>query len=188
MRGWACVFAIVVALLACGTVPHEPTTLPEPERKLLLEVIQDTSSITGSVRLVYLRAFSDGTAECHPSRNVDYSNLALTRQRVPPREFERLEKLLTTTEVRQLDSEYPGIGRAIDYFVVWTITIPRQKETQRIVVVNFQPEYAERMKKPYPRALVKLECLIRGLRPVVSGETPLFEDAYCRRALEAEQK
>jgi hypothetical protein len=176
--------AILLTALGCQPVSLETPPTPKPQRKVLLEVIQHTSSITKSERLVYLRVFFDGTAECHPERNVDYSNLTLVGKRIAAHELESLEELLNSTEVEQLDSEYRLVAGAKDYFKVWNITIPRKEGSQQIEVVNFVPRLAVRMKKPYPEGLVRLGCFITDLRSTVSGEATLFEDPYCKRSVE----
>jgi hypothetical protein len=174
----------MLAALGCQSVPLETAPAPKPQQKLLLEVIQQTHWIDQSKRLVYLRIFSDGTAKCHPEKNVDYINLKFINNSIPPDKLERLEKLLNDAELETLEGQYPDIVSSKDSFRIWTISIPRDEGSQQVEVVNFAPGHAEHLNRPYPKALVRLGCFIEELRPIVSGEST-YVDPYCTQDFEA---
>jgi hypothetical protein len=59
----------------------------ELSRNVEIEVIRTTYDIRRTETLVYLRVFSDGSAEGHPTANVDFRTLVLKRSQVPPNDL-----------------------------------------------------------------------------------------------------
>jgi hypothetical protein len=59
----------------------------ELSRNLEIEVIRTTYDIRRTETLVYLRVFSDGSAEGHPTANVDFRTLVLKPSQVPPNDL-----------------------------------------------------------------------------------------------------
>jgi hypothetical protein len=78
----------------------------ESQRTLLLEVILTTTDISRTETLVYLRVFSDGSAEAHPMREVDFRTLALRKAQFSSSELGTLRELLRSSKVQHLDPEY----------------------------------------------------------------------------------
>ena len=72
---------VSVLLLSALGLPR-PVDPQESQRTLLLEVILTTYDISRTETLVYLRVFSDGSAEAHPMREVDFRTLALRKAQV----------------------------------------------------------------------------------------------------------
>jgi hypothetical protein len=66
----------------------------EPLRTLLLEVILTTYDVSRTETLVYLRVFSDGSAEAHPMREVDFRKLGPKSATIPPNELVTLSEFL----------------------------------------------------------------------------------------------
>jgi hypothetical protein len=155
----------------------------ESQRTLLLEVILTTSEIDRTETLVYLRVFSDGSAEAHPMREVDFRTLALRKAQISPSELGMLREFLRSSKVQHLDPEYNRYwGSVEDFGQTWQITIAGSDDKKSIVLHNFQPFYARVKKKPYPAEVEKLGCIIWELRTKVTGE-PLERNyvAGCRK-------
>jgi len=80
-KAWWCPFLLLLAL----ALPR-PVIPQESQRTLLLEVILTTYDVTRTETLVYLRVFSNGSAEAHSMREVDFRTLALKPASISPSE------------------------------------------------------------------------------------------------------
>jgi hypothetical protein len=153
----------------------------ESHGTLLLEVILTTYDVSRTETLVYLRVFSNGSAEAHPMREVDFRTLALKKASIPPSELATLSQFLGSSNVQHLDAKYERSWGNIDFGQTWQITIAQDGSQKSMVLENFQPFLARTKKKPYPAELERLGCLVWKLRTKVTGE-PLERNyiAGCR--------
>jgi len=147
----------------------------EPQKTQLLEVVVTTSDVSRTETLVYLRVFSDGSAEAHPTRKVDFRNLVLKQAQIPSSEMAELQKLLTPSRMQNWDSRYERNWGNIDFGDEWEITVGQGSDKKAITLVNFRPFLARDKKKPYPRDIEKLGCTVWELRAEVLNE-PLEKD------------
>ena len=154
----------------------------DSKRTLLLEVILESYDVSRTETLVYLRVFSDGSAEAHPMREVDFRRLALKKAQISPSELTTLSEFLSSSKVQQLEPKYERSWGAIDSGEKWDVTIVWGENKKSIALYNFQPFYARTRKKPYPAEIEKLGCLVWELRTKVTGE-PLDRDYVtgCRK-------
>jgi hypothetical protein len=142
----------------------------ESRRTPLLEVILTTYDVSRTETLVYLRVFSDGSAEAHPMREVDFRTLTLKTASIPPSVLAALSEFLSSSKVQHLDTKYERYWGNIDFGQTWQITIEQGDCQKSIVLENFQPFLARTKKKPYPAELERLGCLVWNLRTKVTGE------------------
>jgi hypothetical protein len=142
----------------------------ESQRTLLLDVILTTYDVSRTETLVYLRVFSNGSAEAHPMREVDFRTLTLKTASIPPSDLVSLSEFLSSSKVQHLGSKYERYWGNIDFGETWQITIAQGGSQKSIVLENFQPFLARTKKKPYPAELEKLGCRIWELRTKVTGE------------------
>jgi len=154
----------------------------ESQRTLLLEVVLTTYDVSRTETLVYLRVFSDGSAEAHPMRDVDFRKLALKTASIPPNELATLREFLGSSNVQHLDAKYERYWGNVDFGYTWQITIAQGGSQKSMVLENFQPFLARAKKKPYPAELERLGCFVWKLRTNVTGE-PLEQNyvAGCRK-------
>jgi hypothetical protein len=154
----------------------------DSKRTLLLEVILGSYDVSRTETLVYLRVFSDGSAEAHPMREVDFRTLALKKAQISPSELATLSEFLSSSKVQQLEPKYERSWGAIDSGEKWDVTIMRGDSKKSITLYNFQPFYARTRKKPYPAQIEQLGCRVWELRTKVTGE-PLERNyvAGCRK-------
>jgi len=157
--------------LTCSSL----TGTQEVKNNLLLEVIQTTYDVTRKETLIYLRVYTDGTAEAHPMRDVDFRTLALKKIQIAPSEFANLRDFLRSPKVQNLDPEYRRFWGNKDFGQTWQVTIAQGDGEKSILLVNFQPFLARTRKKPYPVEVEKLGCIVWELRAKVIGE-PLERD------------
>ena len=183
-RRWGCghkrsIFPCMFLLLLAVPTLVEPQ---ESKQSLLLEVILRTYDVSRTETLVYLRVFSDGSAEAHPMREVDFRSLDLKKAQISSIELRILNDFLGSSKVQHLDPKYERYWGNKDFGEEWQIKIAGNDQTKSIVLDNFQPFLAGARKKPYPVELEKLGCLIWKLRTEVTGE-PLEKDwvAGCRK-------
>jgi hypothetical protein len=69
MKGFCSWFALFMAI----SVPNLAVS-QDSEKTQLLEVVVTTHDVSRTETLIYLRVFSDGLAEAHPTRRVDFRN------------------------------------------------------------------------------------------------------------------
>jgi hypothetical protein len=144
----------------------------QSSKTLLLDAIATTSDIHRTETLVYLRVYSDGFAEAHPTHEVDFRTLALKQAQIPAPEMERLRELLSSPKIRAVNDEYDRNWGGVDFSTKLVITVSLDENRKTITLVNFQPFLARRKKQPYPAEIEKLGCIIWQLRTNVFKEPP----------------
>ncbi len=157
-----------------------------PSADILLEVIATHTTMASENTYVYLRVFSDRTAEFQPSRhgNSEKKELPAIKKTLTQDEFIRITSVLSEPKLATVGPKYETRYAIVDTSTEWTIKIQRPGQAQTIQVLEFSPGLARTMKHPYPDALVKLGCNIGKLRAALSGESN-FPDSECKRVLRA---
>lgn len=140
-----------------------------PSSRVNLEVINRHFTIGKKIRSVYLRVFSDGTAECHTEKYWDEPD-NVKRKVLAPEDFERLTALLEQPELLGVKPRYELMAPVIDSWMEWTIKVTHGQNVQTIKVANFNPTAAKGRKDPYPEVLVKLGCSIWKIRSDVHAD------------------
>jgi hypothetical protein len=171
MKHWLkclCELLVLPSFLAFSA----PVEIQPPSRTLLLEAIATTFDIHRTETLVYLRVYSDGSAEAHPTHEVDFRTLALKQAQIPASEMAKLSELLSSPKIRALNDEYDRSWGAVDFSTKLAITVSQEQNRKTITLVNFQPFLARRKKQPYPVEIEKLGCIICELRTNVFKEPP----------------
>lgn len=142
----------------------------ELERKLLIEVVLQTYDVQRTETLVYLRVFSDGSAEAHPTHEVDFRTLALKQAQIPASDLAKLRELLSPSKTKDLAHKYERHWGNIDFGNEWDVTIGEGEAKRSITLVNFQPFLARSKKQPYPAEIERLGCMVWRLRENVFNE------------------
>jgi hypothetical protein len=164
-------FSVFLVLLSLLIFPRS-IVAQQSDRHLLLDVILTTQDIQRTETLVYLRVYSDGLAEAHPTHEVDFRTLALKQAQIPAADLTRLHDLLTPSKIQSLNAEYERNWGAPDFSTKLVITIGHGQTGKTVTLVNFQPFLARRKKQPYPVEVEKLGCMIWELRTSVFKEPP----------------
>lgn len=141
-----------------------------PMRTVLLEVVRNSWDVQRDESLVYLRVYSDGFAEAHPMRKVDFRNVEFKQKHLSLDELAALNNLLSEPATRQLLPEYSRYWGNKDFGYKYEVTIDGSSQ-RHLELVNFQPFLARKEGKPYPKQLEKLGCSIWKLRAEVTGES-----------------
>jgi hypothetical protein len=149
-----------------------PAGAQQSRRTLLLEAVATTYDIHRTETLVYLRVYSDGFTEAHPTHEVDFRTLALKQAEIPAPELARLQELLASPKIRALNDEYERNWGSIDFGTKLAITVRQDENPKTITLINFQPFLARHRKQPYPVEIGKLGCIIWELRTNVFKEPP----------------
>jgi hypothetical protein len=136
----------------------------------VLEVVSTTYDISRVETLVYLRVFSDGSAEAHPTKKIDFRNLDLEHAQLPSSDIASLREFLAPARTEKWDDKYERFWGGKDFGSAWEIVVGQGKEKKTITLVNFQPFLARQQKKPYPADIEKLGCTIWQLRTKVVNE------------------
>ena len=137
--------------------------------KVILEVINRHFTVGKKIRSVYLRLFSDGTAECHTERYSDEQDI-VKRKVLAAEDLEGLKAVLKQPELSSVKPRYELMAPVIDSWMEWTIKVPHGQNIQTIEVANFNPTAAKERKEPYPDVLVKLGCSIWKIRSDVYAD------------------
>lgn len=170
--------AIGVGLLG-PTVDFAQSPSTSPGTDVLLEVVATHSSMADEDTYLYLRVFSDGTAECHSSAHAEKEPRSLKKP-LTQEDFSRIKSIVGNKNLASLRSRYETKYLIVDTSTEWTIKIQQPGPAQIIHVLEFSPGLAKTMKHPYPDALVELGCNIEKLRASVYGVSmPL--DSECQR-------
>jgi hypothetical protein len=160
----------VLFLLLLSLVLPRQVDSQESDRSLLLEVILTNYDVSRTETLVYLRVFSDGSAEAHPMREVDFRNLALRKAQITSTDLVKLRKLISPSKSQGLESRYERYWGNKDFGNEWKITIGEGDGKKTLVLANFQPFLARTKKKPYPTEVEQLGCIVWELREKVTRE------------------
>lgn len=183
--------SMLIATVAAASLPlaisfaQSPATAPV---QTIIEVIATHTTPQTEHRYMYLRVFSDGTAECQLSAPTDAKNKepAILRKTLTKDEFTRIKSAAYEPALANVGSKYETKYAIVDSWTEWKIELHRSGQTQTIQVLEFSPGLAETMKHPYPDALVKLGCTLKKTRAAVSGEPP-SHDYECEKVLGAEK-
>jgi len=132
----------------------------ESQRTLLLEVTLTTTDISRTETLVYLRVFSDGSAEAQSDARSRFSTLALRKAQISSSELGTLRELLRSFKVQHFGPQYNRYwGSVEDFGQTWQIAIVGSDSKKSIVLHNFQPFLARNEKEPYPAEVENLAVL-----------------------------
>jgi hypothetical protein len=163
--------------------------------KLILEVVNRHFTMGRKIRSVYLRVYSDGTAECHTVKytghETDDGPDIAKQKALAPGELQRLEAALNSPELLQVQRKHGLMSPIIDSWMEWDIKVPHGWHKEKIKVLNFSPASARKKNQPYPPALLKLGCLIWKLRNNVFedeayGGEPFYRQDDCKSVLETQ--
>jgi hypothetical protein len=134
---------------------------------------------------VFLRVFSDGTAEYQLSKfsNAENNKVPPIRKAMTQSEFIKIESSVNDPKLTKVGPRY-GVNFALDTSTEWIIKIRRPRAPQITHILEFAPSLAKTMKGPYPDALLRLGCNVLGLRAQLSGE-PVSLDNQCKGVLDS---
>jgi hypothetical protein len=170
MNPWRVLLSLLVLLTITGVAVPQETP-----RTLLIEVILKTHDIQRKETLVYVRVFSDGSAEAHPSYEVDFRTLSLKHAQVPSADMAELREILSSRNTQGLESKYDRFWGNVDFGNEWDVTIGEGENKKAIILSNFQPSLARSRNQPYPVEIEKIGCIVWELRRNVFNE-PLGHD------------
>jgi len=165
---------VAITILTCALVLVRKASPQNPSKSVLLEVVRSSWDVQRSETLVYLRVYSNGFAEAHPTKKLDLRDVEYKKKQLSADELAGLSNLLADPATDQLSPEYSRYWGNKDFGYEYDVTISDASHKQ-IKLVNFDPFLARKQGKPYPKQLEKLGCSIWKLRAEVSAE-PLEKD------------
>src|SRR5208282_3302920 len=185
--------AVLFVLAGISRIDAQPLT-PESawprldvyasKASVVLEVINTHFTVGRQYKSVFLRVFSDRTAECHHLRygmegeKDDEKIKTLTTV-----EYENLRRDLDNADLLKVKEKYRHVDAVIDSWMTWDIRLPHPQGVQHIAVEDFaRAVFVLTPDKPYPDALIRLGCTIRELRLEVFGSEPGEDTKDERRA------
>jgi hypothetical protein len=168
-------FFVGAVILSLIFVQNQAPAQGKPNGDILFEVVHNSWDVERDETLVYLRVYSNGFAEAHPMRKVDFRNIDLKHKQLSSEELTSLRNLLTDSATTTLEPKYSRNWGNKDFGYKFDITFSKNAEKKHLEFENFQPFLARKRGKPYPKQLEKLGCSIWKLRLEVTGE-PLEKD------------
>jgi hypothetical protein len=168
---WSCAAMVSASWIASVAQTSQPKT----SHTVLLEVIRKSWNVERNETLVYLRVYSDGLAEAHPTREVDFRHIVLRHKQISASELAEARKLLTDPATGALAKRYVRYWGNKDFGYEYRVSNVASEKKQIIELENFQPFAAREQDKPYPSQLEKVGCMIWKIRIEVTGE-PLEKD------------
>lgn len=164
-----------VTTIGCMTFVAHDAPGQDRAKTILLEVVRNSWNGERNETLVYLRVYSDGSAEAHPMRKVDFRDIHFDAKQLSANQLQTLEHILSEPATAQLRPRYVRYWGNKDFGHKYSVTIRERSEEQHLELVNFQPFLARKEGKPYPKQVEKLGCEIWSLRAAVTSE-PLEKD------------
>lgn len=158
------------------------SSLAQPSAGILVEVVAVHTTPESEHRYVYLRVFSNGTAEWQ-SRSSENKDQCSTRTALTKEQFQRIKSVVGDPKLAHLGPRYETRYAIVDSWTEWKIQVHQARQSLVIQVLEFSPGLAKAMKHPYPDALVKLGCTVESTRAEVSGET--LSHGECKKVLQA---
>jgi hypothetical protein len=147
-------------------------------QKIIIEVINRHFTVGKRIPSVYLRVFSDGTAECHTEKFWDEADVTKTKV-LGAMELEKLRAVINEPHLLDVKPRYELMHFVVDSWMEWDIKIQHPGSMQKIRVVSFSPDSARERSQPYPDALVKLGCSILKIRNDVYGDARTYSKTDC---------
>jgi hypothetical protein len=155
-----------------------------PRADVILEVTATHTTTASNDTYIYLRVWSDRTAEFQAlkDRNSEKKDFPIIKKSLAQDEFMQVKSLLSDPKLARVGPRYETRYAIVDTSTEWVIKIPRPGRPQIIQILEFSPGLARTMKHPYPDALVKLGCGVQNLRAELSGERDSL-DHECKRVI-----
>jgi hypothetical protein len=163
-------FFIGAVILSLIFVQNQAPAQGRPNGDVLFEVLHNSWDVERNETLVYLRVYSNGFAEAHPMRKVDFRNIEFKHKQLSDNELTSLRNLLTDPTTAGLEPKYSRNWGNKDFGYKFDISFPMNGGTKSLELDNFQPFLARKQRKPYPKQLEKLGCSIWKLRLEVTDE------------------
>jgi hypothetical protein len=186
MRSFLLLILIVVLALGLLLPADSLAQSPKPSSgsDTVVEVIATHTTPDSEDTYVYIRVFSNGTAEFQPSthRAAGTKERPTIKKTLTQDEFVQIKSLVDAPQLAAVGPKFETRYAIIDSWTKWTIEIQRPVKPQIIQILEFSPGLARTMKHPYPDPLVKLGCSLEKLRADISGESTLL-DGECQRVL-----
>ena len=157
-----------------------PSANSKAERghKIILEVMNRHFTMGKKIPSLYVRVFSDGTAECHTEKYNKEKDVAKMKV-LSVDEFERLKAAMNEPDLLNVKEKYGLMHFVVDSWMEWDIAVQHASGVQRIKVASFSPASAREKLQPYPDALVKLGCSILEIRDDVYGDARPYLQYDC---------
>jgi|HubBroStandDraft_6_1064221.scaffolds.fasta_scaffold319127_1 hypothetical protein len=153
----------------CGQSSNEqgPRPSPDANAKVILEVVNNQFTMGRKIPSIYLRLFSDGTAECQTRKFTAREDLSTKNATLPPKEFAEIRAVLNKPGLRGVKGRYEHPRVVFDSWMEWELRAPDSQLTQD-VTISFGP--ATQQLRTYPEALATLGCQIIKIRAELCGD------------------
>ena len=156
---------------------------------VVLDVINVHNTVGLHFKSVFLRVYSDRTAECRHMRfGYDGDKERVKVKKLSPEEYARLQSVLHAPDLRAAKEHYDLVGFVMDSWMTWEINLPDGTSSQRIAIDNFGRGAENALEKAYPVAVVRLGCTLERLRREVYGADSVFPNTDLTRACERETR
>jgi hypothetical protein len=152
------------------------SSAPDSTSKVILEVVNNHFTMGRKIPSIYLRLFSDGTAECHAVSFTGDEQETVKKERLSPKEFEKIRVVLNQPGLRDVKGRYDLPRIVFDSWMEWDVT-SHDSQLVHDVTVSFGPD--DRDLGPFPEALGNLGCQILKIREYVYGDRTDYYRPAC---------
>ena len=179
-------FGISSALLLplSGQNSNESQRPPSSDgnEKVILEVVNNHITVGRRIPSVYLKLFSDGTAECHALVFTGREEDNEKRKVLTAAELADVKATLNNGGLRDVKGRYELPRAVFDSWMEWEISIHASDRAQDVTVA-----FAGMGNRPYPPSLAELGCSILKLREEVCGDDTAYYRPACKRPSRSHQ-
>jgi len=148
----------------------------DSDPKVILEVINYHFTMGRKIPSIYLRLFSDGTAECHTLKFSGQEQDAVKKEHLEPEEFAAVRAILNQPELRGVKSRYDHPRTVVDSWMEWQLRAP-DSQLRRDVTISFGP--STQHVGASVEALGNLGCQILKIREYVFGDRTDYYGPAC---------
>jgi hypothetical protein len=165
---------LLIAAHTKGKNDNSEDKKTELSQKVVLEVTNIHFTMGKKIPSIYLRVFSDGTAECHTEKYTEKEKDITKSKILDSKKFEGLKAAINQPEMLVVKKRYELMHFVVDSWMEWDIKLQHASSVQKIQIASFSPSSARERNEPYPDALTALGCSILKIRNEVYGD----EDAH----------
>jgi hypothetical protein len=160
-----------------GQSGSEPSlqSATDSNAKVILEVVNNHFTMGRKTPSLYLRLFSNGTAECHAVKFTGQED-GVKKEALPPKEFAEITAVLNQPGLQGVKGRYDRPRIVIDSWMEWELRAPGSQPMQD-VTISFG--HATQRPRTYPKALATVGCQILKIRAELCGDNTDYYRPAC---------
>jgi hypothetical protein len=179
-------FGVVILICAVASGASSPSTQQargnssNGKEHPTLQVISTNMTSYSSQKYLYLRVLQDGTAEYHNIVDIDLTKpIPLVAKKLAQEDIDGLIALLSLPSVRGLSGTFEREDLGV-FHETLAIEIYRDRDLQKVSLVNFHSHRNAPGRPPYPEAAVRLGCMVDRLEQKAKSKSNDWQSEECK--------